>query len=455
VESIQNFERYNFTFSASHARTGDPVLVATNKAVLGDGPGKGAAVTASTLGGTDPVQPGGRVTLIDASAGGTLDLNGFDQERAEGKHGALMHYDWLVDTADNKLAVYLEKMEVDPKAEALSKAFLSGLSGINQGSSLVAGLGMSNAVNAAFVDQGVEAFRIGQDMSQGMNAAGEDGGEKRFRLGAFGAVSGGWSRYSTGSHVDMSTMAFIAGLAWGADLTPWHLTLGAFLEYGIGDYDTHMSFPDAASVHGSGDTRHFGGGILGRLDRPGPGSGSAYAETSFRLGTARNNYHNGDLVDADGHGTGYSSSSMYYASHLGAGYVAKIGGKASFDLSGKLFLTRHEGDSVVLSTGEKVEFEDVDSLRLRLGGRFLFAPNKLIGLYAGAACEYEFDGAARATVEGYPLDTPSLKGVTGVGELGILRNPVADRGFYVDFGVRGYIGKRDGVLGNLRLGWIY
>ncbi len=53
------------------------------------------------------------------------------------------------------------------------------------------------------------------------------------------------------------------------------------------------------------------------------------------------------------------------------------------------------------------------------------------------------------------METPSLRGFTGIGELGILRNPSADNGFFADMGVQGYLGKRQGVTGNLRLGWVY
>lgn len=454
VKSVRNFERYAFTFPASQAGTGDPVLAVTDKIILGDG-ARGSTITANTLGGTDPVQPGGRVTLMDAGAGGTLELNGFNQERAEGKHGALLYYDWLVETADNKLVVRLEGVDVDPKAEALSKGFLSGLSGVNQGASLVAGLGMSNAVSATLIDQGVEIFRLGQDMSREPDVVYENGGERRSRFGVFAAVSGSRSRYRTGSHVDMSGIAFTTGLAWGADPTPGHLTLGVFLEYGRGFYDTHMSFPEVASVHGSGDARHIGGGLLGRMDFSGTEPRHGYLETSLRIGEARNRYRNDDLVDLNGQGAAYASSSLYYGSHLGAGYIADVGGIGSLDLSGKLFLNRYKGDAVTLSGGEGVEFEDIDSIRLRLGGRFLLDVSKFASLYAGAAGEYEFDGDARASVAGFPLDTPSLGGVTGVGELGIARNPVAGKGFYADMGVQGYVGKRTGVAGNLRFGWIY
>ncbi len=82
-----------------------------------------------------------------------------------------------------------------------------------------------------------------------------------------------------------------------------------------------------------------------------------------------------------------------------------------------------------------------------------YAATPCLSPYIGAAYEYEFDGKATASTAGYAIDAPSLKGSTGVGELGITYKPVADRGFYADLGVQGYVGKREGVTGSLRVGW--
>jgi outer membrane autotransporter protein len=314
------------------------------------------------------------------------------------------------------------------QSKALSEGFISGLSLVTQGADLIAGQGMAEAVKAA--------RRASLTTGHG--------------LGVFGTLSGGWSRYDTGSHLDMSSLSLMTGLAWGAEVKPGFLTLGAFFEYGNGSYDTYNSFSNAASVHGDGDIYHTGGGVAGRLDFAAAGPGRVYAEASFRAGSVHNEYDSSDLRDATGRKADYDASSAYYGFHLGAGYLWNVTEAASLDLYGKYFRTRQEGDSVTLSTGDPVRFRNADSSRLRLGGRLAHAMNERVRLYAGVAWEHEFDGKARATAHGFAIDAPSLSGDTGIGELGLTLAPSASLPLYLDLGIQGYAGKREGATASLR-----
>jgi outer membrane autotransporter protein len=153
---------------------------------------------------------------------------------------------------------------------------------------------------------------------------------------------------------------------------------------------------------------------------------------------------------AAGVAAAYNAASAYYSLHAGTGYIWDITEKASLDLHGKYFWTRQEGKDLTLSTRDPLSFDDADSSRLRLGGRFAFAASECLSPYVGAAWEYEFDGKARANTYGYAVDAPSLKGGTGVGELGVAYRRNA---FTADLGVQGYVGKREGVTGSLRAAW--
>jgi hypothetical protein len=42
-----------------------------------------------------------------------------------------------------------------------------------------------------------------------------------------------------------------------------------------------------------------------------------------------------------------------------------------------------------------------------------------------------------------------------MGEIGVTYRPTGDRGLSVDVGVQGYVGKREGVSGSLRVGWSF
>ncbi|GHU09734.1 hypothetical protein FACS1894158_19110 [Betaproteobacteria bacterium] len=71
--------------------------------------------------------------------------------------------------------------------------------------------------------------------------------------------------------------------------------------------------------------------------------------------------------------------------------------------------------------------------------------------YIGLAWEHEFDGKAKATAYGSAIDTPKLKGDTGIIELGLTVKPSATKPLTVNFGVQGYVGKREGMSGSLKV----
>ena len=92
----------------------------------------------------------------------------------------------------------------------------------------------------------------------------------------------------------------------------------------------------------------------------------------------------------------------------------------------------------------------MDSNRLRLGSRFSYTVNDYISPYVGAAYEREFDGKARASTNGYDMKAPSMRGDTGIGEIGFVYTPSASLPLSFDFGLQGYIGKREGLTGSLQ-----
>ena len=64
------------------------------------------------------------------------------------------------------------------------------------------------------------------------------------------------------------------------------------------------------------------------------------------------------------------------------------------------------------------------------------------------AWKSKFDARARASVQGFAIDAPSLKGNTGIGELGLTIKPSASLPLYFDLGVSGYTGRREGGMGS-------
>ena len=405
--------------------------------VTGDADVSGSAYNVGLAGSTS-LASGSTLTLLEVDPDKTLTANNLQRGNGIVQIGSTVAHDITVDVnldpttrRLNALTAQVSPGRATDQSKALSEGFLGGLALNLQGADLVAGRGMDSAVRAS---------------------SGTDDAE-RHGFAGFGALSGGSLRYNTGSHLDMNSLSLLTGLAWGIDLAPGRLTLGAFFEYGNGSYDTHNSFTNAASVDGDGNAYYLGGGILARMDFVNTGPGRFYAEASGRAGKTHNEYDSSDLRDAAGRKADYDSSSPYYGLHFGTGYVWNINDAATLDLYGKYFWTRQQGDSVGLSTGEHLSFDDINSSRLRFGGRFAYILNEHVAPYIGAAWEHEFDGKARARTNGFDIDAPNLRGNTGIGELGLSLTPSADLPLTVDLGVQGYTGKHEGVTGSLMVKW--
>ena len=65
--------------------------------------------------------------------------------------------------------------------------------------------------------------------------------------------------------------------------------------------------------------------------------------------------------------------------------------------------------------------------------------------------QHELDGKAKATTSGFDIPAPSIRGSTGIGELGLSLTPSKDLPLFIDLGVQGYVGKREGVTGALQI----
>lgn len=379
-------------------------------------------------GAASPLRVGDKVTLFRNDNGlkaGTLPTS------VSGTQGVTLAYSYALSTTSTTLDATVTDTRFNPQTKALSEGHVSGTALALQGADLAAGKGLDAA------GQAVRASRAG-------------GGRG---VAAFGALSGGWSRYNTGSHIDVSGFSLLTGLAWGADSVLGQFTVGAFFEYGSASTGTYNSFSNAASVSGDGSSWYMGAGLLARMDFNDCGSGHIYAEASGRAGGLHNEYRNDDLRDADGRRAEFDTSTPYISLHAGLGYIWNLTDALSLDLHAKYFWTWQDSADTDLSTGETLHFDAVNSHRLRLGGRLTYSVNEHISPYVGAAWEHEFDGTARATSLGYDLDAPSLKGDTGIGELGLSWTPSATTPLTIDLSVQGYTGIRQGYTGSFMAKW--
>ena len=427
VKSVQNFGAMNFYVPATMGNGGVMVTAADSADI------DRAVVNVGVEGSYSPLKEGDHIVLIDVATGGGLHgTTSNDAASGQGMHGVTLRYDFDVfipASNTDQLWARLKTIVVNPQTRVFSDGFLAGGVLLNQTGDRIAGNGLNCAVHTACR-------------------------ERYCGWSVFGDLSGGWSSHHIGTTVNLNSLSAVAGVSRCLETGYRRLTGGLFVEYGNGSYDGTRSFYDAAPVKSQGSLDHVGGGALGRWefgygDNSGPGC--FYLDGSFRVGNLNNKYA-GDLRDSFGTAAGFTSSSAYYGAHISGGNVRHFVNRSSLDLYGKYLWTHQQGNRVTLSTGDPIDFENLNSHRLRFGGRYNIAANSRFSPYVGGAWEREFGGTARASTQGHAIAASSLRGDTGIGEVGIAIKPAGSRGFFIDLGVQCYTGKRDGVTAALHAG---
>ena len=299
---------------------------------------------------------------------------------------------------------------------------IAAVSLVNAGADLLAGQGFRNAVDAAS-DRKAEG---------GFNS--------------FVAVSGSKLREDSGSHVDVKGINMNLGFARELENSKGKLVFGPVVEYGRGSYDSYQD----SGIHGDGNTHYWGIGMLAKQVN----NSGLYYEGSLRAGKTSSDY-DADLSPVT-HAS-YDSDATYWAAHLGIGKLQDIGKDNTLDYYGKYFYSHTGGDSVTIHAtagDETMDFSSVNSHRLRVGARVTHKLNENNKIYGGLAYQYEFKGNARATYNGGSTPSPTVKGSSGLLELGWQVKP-GKGPMSIDLGVTGWVGKQRGVTANVQANWTF
>jgi len=418
VKGIANFENYNFFLPAS-LRNGNTMLTVTDPVDISH-----AQVSITGIESGAFYHRGDSFKLIDATAG----LTSSDVTLHNVRQGVTFLYDINLSTTPTAVvATVASNRRLNPQSKALSEARIGGLAFTTQGADLVANDGIGSAMAAA-----------------------QSGTGTGWR--SFGALGTGASRYQSGSHVDVNGVSLLVGAA--RQFQPDEnskLTFGVFAEGGQGNYDSYNSFNNMPSVKGDGDTSYYGVGALLHYEL----GKVLYVDGSVRVGRSNTDFDSADMYDAVGHNANYDSDSTYYGAHIGVGTVVELGTSTRLDISSK-YLWTHQGSDDVSVLGDQVHFDSSNSQRWRNGVRVMYAIAPQADLYAGAAYEYEFDGKAGALSNGERLNEPSIKGGTGVFELGFNSTvPAISDQLSLRFSLLGYAGRREGAGGSMQMQYLF
>ena len=251
---------------------------------------------------------------------------------------------------------------------------------------------------------------------------------------AFANASGNDQMVKTGSHIDITGASVNAGYAHNIKSSAGTTLAGVFAEYGTADYDTYLD----NGVRGEGETKFYGAGMLANHKF----NSGFYMQGSVKGGKTQTDYSSNDFTHAGGNSVSYETDSTYLGASAGVGQVLNINDSNSVDVYGKYMYTRISGDDAKLTSGETYHFDSVESHRVRVGTRLTHADSDKANIFAGVAYEHEFDGKANATWQGFRLPTPTVKGGTTIGELGV---SVKAGKAKIDASIQGYGGRRKGA----------
>lgn len=411
IKQVGNFETYNFYLPSS--TTNNTVMIQTSD---------GADLTGSTVN-IKAIAPGvalnsgDKVYLLKT---GGLTGNPVLVNSANVQQGYSLQYDLTMAEDSNDIFATVSAASVNPKTKSFLEGRLAGLALLTQGADIVAGQGMSSAIAAAEQQEG--------------------------RLTVFGTVSGGTSRYKTGSHIDLDGFGLMAGVSTKQD----NLAGAVFVEGGWGSYDSHNNFSNG-SVHGDGDTHYYGIGLLGRATL----KSGMYLDGSFRVGKTSTDYTGKNYLDALGNQAHYKSKVTYVSAHAGVGYLTPVNQVTDLDLTAKYLWSRQGSDSVNVGS-DPVHFDSENSRRLRGMAKVLRKVSPQLTVTGALGYEYEFDGKAKGTLyHMYGMDSPSLEGGSGIGEIGLEYKPQNNQRLSLEAKLAGYVGQREGVSGQVRMNYAF
>lgn len=397
---------------------GDTALTVSGTADITD-----SNVKVGISGNSSPLKKEDQVVLLDAGTLTGAPVN----TTSVGMKGLFLVYDFDLETVGNQLVATVTKAGLTQEAKAFSEGRAASLGLISQGSDFTAQTGIASAANAAW---------------------------EQNSLALFTAFGGGRSRLETGSHVDMNNFNAMVGLSREVSIFKADFVVGSFVEYGHGKYDTYNQWAER-KIKGSGNTDYTGLGAMARWY----GQDGSYVEGVLHTGVSDTDFSG--AVFFDNKQAKYDFDSWYYGGHFGVGHQWNLfdefdgeveSDAVQIDGSVKYFLNHQESKSVSVSSGDELDFHEANSSRLRAGLKANFFASGAWRPYIGGAYDYELSGKAKASTYEMDIEAPSLRGGTGVGEIGL---SYVTKGFTFGLGAEGYVGVRRGWSGNAKLGFTF
>ncbi|MDR1110730.1 MAG: autotransporter outer membrane beta-barrel domain-containing protein [Deltaproteobacteria bacterium] len=422
VGYVKNFEHYRFLLD-SYASGGLPALQVRETALLGDGLSRSAVIdSVDYLPGQVP-QLGQQVVLIEANK---IEGDYFLQRGVSGASGVNLLLDYGLGLENvggrQRLLATLNGVNAHPQMESPSQGRSAGLSFVTQGTEFLINHNMNASMGSGFTDP---------------------------CPGAFFSTSAGRSRYGSGSIYDLNSYMGLVGLDCTTYLEGGALTMGGFLELGLGDYEAKANL-GGRLVRGEGDLRRIGGGIMAHFEFDSPRSDRYYVDSSLRVGQLRQDYSSDDFQNSQDRAK-FNTTSLYFGGHVGLGRNFILPSGNQVDLYGRYAFTYLQGDSALVDGSAPVEFKAAKSHVGRVGASYSGNVSPRWRLRAGLGYEQEFGGRTKASTSGRRINDVDVSGGTAVGEFGVAFKNIGGKPVSLGLSVEGYAGRRKGLAGGLNL----
>ncbi|PSM51571.1 autotransporter outer membrane beta-barrel domain-containing protein [Campylobacter blaseri] len=236
------------------------------------------------------------------------------------------------------------------------------------------------------------------------------------------AYLNGYKLNQSAGDVDTKGLTLTAGIAKAKD----NYLVGAFFEYGYGDYDGNIN-----KTKSDGKVNAYGGGVLARVYM----DNNIYMDGFAKAGRMKNKYDaKMDIVGSKD--VSYKYNSTYYGVGIGAGYKTTLNNNIELNNRlGYVYGYIDGGNAKVLDANYKIN--SITSHRAKFDSRLAYI-NTAFKPFIDLKLEYEFAGKAKANVkDGISLKNSGFSGGAGVG---FIYNPTSLTTF--DFGVYQMLGER-------------
>ncbi len=412
ANNIYNFETLSFRLPSSY-QSGNPMLTLVGT----DGVDLTRTNLVLSAAGDVPLAKGQTINLISAQG----EISYGSQTTGTLKQGVSLDYNYTLGNDSHNMQAILGEAQVNDETKSPVETRAAQTALLNRGTDLLVADGFLQAE---------KAVQTNDDTAKG-------------EWSPFFAVQGGKYRYRTGSHVDSRGVNAVLGVARAIGCGNGELVYGLAGEYGKGNYDSYY-----AKMHGEGDSDYVGASIFARRKH----NEGMYFEGSLRIGRTRADYASRNFTGYEGKAIGYDTDSNYWGAHVGAGKSFSLAGNNELDVAVRYFYSHTGSDSARMTTGEVYDFSTVNSHRLRFGAKLTHAFDAESKGYLGAYYERELNGDAKAAVAGYGTATPSLKGNSGIFEIGWLHRP-KNNNFTLKLGAVAACGKQRGIAGQMGVTW--